>query len=197
MAEHSYGHCSDDEEAAMTMREEVLTWSKQWVESMSPGEKRSMRMMVANEMKDDPQWDSDAAWSWPRYWKYQAQPTVFATHFNILAFTKKTGQGVEIYCRKGEGLYGLTSSLEGSSILRAPLRVLRSQFHYDLLVRRFGGGVKRTSELAKVMAMAPTKRAKLNTAAPDPTKVEATASTKRAKLKTAAPVLKRPAAKTK
>lgn len=93
-------------------------------------------MNVANEIKDDPQWDQTLPFSWDRYWKYIAREKVFATNFNVVSFVAKTGRSVEIYKMGEQGSFAVGTVHEGSSTDAAPLRLLRSPLHYDLIVSK-------------------------------------------------------------
>ena len=157
-AEKYGGVLVDDDEASLTLRTEVHEWAKKWVEDKTPAERRELRMQVANEMKDDPQWDAGAAWTWPKYWKYMEDPRRFATYFTIVAFVTKTGRSVEVYeaTQKVTPRFQLIRQELGTGTLK-PLKVVLSGQHYNLLVDE--GSVKRSASMA-MPSVPPAKRAK-------------------------------------
>jgi hypothetical protein len=140
---------------SLSLRSEVNAFAKAWIDDLPPHQKRQKRMQVANEMKDDPQWDTSRPFSWDRYFEYQKNPRVYATHFNIETCAMKTGTPVEIYKTDASGDFQRIFTELGGNVDAQPLRVLLvGAIHYNLLVKKNNLLVKKKPPLLKRPAQA-------------------------------------------
>ncbi len=79
------------------MRQAVVQQAAECITKAKGKELREMRMHVANEMRDDPQWNSDVPFDWARYLERSKQRRTFATFFLIQQFVELQGISVIVY----------------------------------------------------------------------------------------------------
>ena len=101
-------------------------------------------MQIINEMLDDARWakhqedwekSGGIGFDFDGYFKYQMNPTTFATFFNIAAYVKKMGVSVDVL-QKGFGGTLTRVWRQDSKYKEAePMRVLLHRKHYELLCK--------------------------------------------------------------
>jgi hypothetical protein len=103
----------DDGDKSHKLRQEVVSHAAQCVQKAKGLQLRTMRMHVANEMKDDPSWNTDIPFAWPRYLEYSRQRSTFATVFLMRHFVAKEGVSVIVYKETGVFTVGHKSTQMG------------------------------------------------------------------------------------
>jgi hypothetical protein len=87
----------DDDTKSHKLRQDVVSHATQCIKNTRGPQLRTMRLHVANEMKDDPSWDTEAPFAWPHYLDYAKQKRTFATFFLMKQFVALQGVSVITY----------------------------------------------------------------------------------------------------
>ena len=80
--------------------------------------------------------------NYEEYFKYQYEPSTFATYFNIAAFVLSTGISAEVWRRGWGGTCNKVWELAGTAVDAPALRVLYGKKHYELLWKSENGDNK-------------------------------------------------------
>ena len=126
-------HVLDSDVAAAELRARVVRQSRLWLQSLCAEDLAAAEAIALAELRDEPTWDFNIAFTWARFLDFLALPRSYTTTWALQQFVLMEHINVRVY-QKQDGNIQAVWEEKAQGEPHGALFLLRTKNHFDLLV---------------------------------------------------------------